>query len=224
MIKLYGLDNFYKILSISDVETETIPRLLDSLDIGTIDFLKTDLEGADFEVIKSCEILLPRILMIQCELRFQPFYIGEPHFRDVDKYLHEQGFDLIDMRVERWKPNTTNRNRWKDGRLVWADCIYAKVPETIIAFKGDDIPLAFAKQILISNMLGLNSYAEYLLESYAEKLLPACWIKDLRCSFKILRNPFWEHLKKLIQATPFYSLYCWLRKLIFNYDFSHVVK
>ncbi|MDD5679104.1 MAG: FkbM family methyltransferase [Kiritimatiellae bacterium] len=224
MIKLYGLDNFYKVLSVSDVETETVPQLLDSLAIETIDFLKTDIEGADFEVIKSCENLLPRVLMLQCELRFQPFYVGEPRFHEVDKYLHEHGFELIDMLPDRWKPNTTNRNRWKDGRLVWADCLYAKAPEAIIKFQNDEIPLAFAKQILIANMLGLNSHAEYLLESYAAKVLPADWLKELRYTFKVLHNPFWERLKALIQASPLDFLYRRLRKLMFKYDFPHVVK
>ena len=95
LIKLYNLEKYFAIRSISEVDCEPISDLVGELGIDNIDFLKLDLEGLDFEVIKSLGQLIEGILFIQCELRFQPFYLNEPYFHEVVSYLYAHEFELL---------------------------------------------------------------------------------------------------------------------------------
>ncbi len=172
LIERYGLERYFEIVSASAVECKRLPDLLSDLGIQSIDFLKTDLEGLDFEVIQSCEAMLPQVLAIQCELRFEPFYIGEPPFHEAASYLSERGFELIALQSEYWKPRTAHSRQHKDGRLAWADCLFMRKTALVSA------PLAQAKQIVIASMAGRRSWAEHLLNQYKSSL-PAAWIPDL---------------------------------------------
>jgi len=173
LIELYGLEKYYEIASSSAVQCNRLPDLLAERNISSIDFLKTDLEGLDFEVIKSCESLLPGVLALQCELRFQPFYVGEPFFHEVVAYLADRHFSLIALTPEYWKPKTPNRKQHKDGRLIWADCLFMRHPDTVTT------PLAQAKQVILASMSGRRSYAEYLLGVYKTRRLPKEWLPEL---------------------------------------------
>jgi FkbM family methyltransferase len=173
LIEAYGLNKYYEPVSSSTVECERLPDLLKEIQIQTIDFLKTDLEGMDFAVIQTCEAMLPDIVAIQCELRFQPFYSGEPHFHEVVSYLVERNFELIGLQPEYWKPKTPHANAHKDGRAVWADCLFMRKPDTVRT------PLHQAKQVIIASLAGRRCYGEHLLELYRTGLLPQSWAADL---------------------------------------------
>ncbi|MBL7996806.1 FkbM family methyltransferase [bacterium] len=179
IIEQYGLQKFYETKSSQHVIPTTLPDILDPLGIDTVDLLKTDLEGLDFEVIKSCDHLLSNVLAIKCELRFQPFYQGEPHFHEVTQYLHERDFELIGLTPEYWKPLTENRKTHRDGRVVFADVFFLKRTEIIRGLPGDKKKISAAKQIIAASMSGHKSQAEWLLDQYRDLLAPE-WITELK--------------------------------------------
>jgi hypothetical protein len=117
-------------------------------------------------------MLLPKILAVQCELRFQPFFSGEPHFHQTASYLVENDFELIDLKPEFWKPATAHQKEHRDGRVVWANCLFVRKPELV------SDPVSQAKQIIIASMLNRRCYAEYLCERY-QSTLPAEWKAEL---------------------------------------------
>lgn len=176
LVEHYGLEEYFRLVEARPVHTETLPRILETFGIDSVDYLKTDLEGLDLEVIRSSETLLASALAIQCELRFQPFYVGEPAFHEANAYLAEQGFELITLRPEFWKPRTAHRDQFRDGRIVWADCLFMRPPRAVRLMPRAS--LAEAKQILLALGLGRRSHAEYLLESYREDL-PGPWLEEL---------------------------------------------
>lgn len=197
LIDQYGLGRYFEIVSESVVQCERLPDLLNGLDIQSVDFLKTDLEELHFEVIQSCEAMLPQILAIQCELRFQPFYIGEPQFHEVASYLCERGFELIALQPEYWKPRTANYRQHRDGRLAWADCLFMRKANLVTQ------PLAQAKQVIIAGMVGRRSWAEHLLGQYKSSL-PAAWIADLapvvRAHRSVRDTWIWKLLRRVRTA------------------------
>lgn len=179
LIKKYGLEDHYGLLSVKEVEVVTFPEVLRSLGIETVDFLKTDIEGEDFAVIRSCIREIPGILAIQCELRFEPFYRGEPFFHEVAAFLHENDFELIGLRPEYWKPKTAHRHKYKDGRIVWVDCLFLRNNDSVKNLPGKSGDLMRAKQVLIASMLGKKGHAAWLLDCYRENL-PGKWADELR--------------------------------------------
>ncbi len=178
LIDAYELGRYFQVVERSTVDCTTLPRLLSENQLGGFDLLKTDLEGMDFDVIRSCEPLLPRALCLQCEVRFQPFYEGEPFAHEVFAYLHDRGFELIGLKTEHWKYKTPGRFWQNQGRPAWADCLFTLRPEKILELDAEIQPLALAKQIILVAMLGKKNYGEFLLGQNRVRL-PAEWLPAL---------------------------------------------
>jgi hypothetical protein len=103
LIEKYGLKEMYRIKQKHIVEAVTLAELADRNQVSDWDCIKTDLEGLDFEVIRGLGERIRNTSVVQMELRFEPFYAGEPHFHEVAAWLHERGFEILDIRPERWR-------------------------------------------------------------------------------------------------------------------------
>lgn len=99
----YGLQALVELMETSDVECQSVGQVLEAIGLARIDFLKTDVEGMDSTIVKESVDAIPRLLAIQSELRFQPFYVGEPYFHETAALCHERGFELITLKPHYWK-------------------------------------------------------------------------------------------------------------------------
>jgi hypothetical protein len=178
LISLYGLEDYFEAESIQDVVPITLSEIMRNYGLGAIDYLKTDLEGADFEVIKSCEDFLGQILAIKCELRFQPFYHGEPFFHEVVDYLRLRDFELVGLKPAYWKPVTAHGKDHRDGRVVFADCLFFKSVDAVKRMSKEIVSLAAAKQVIIAVMSSKKCYGEWLIDQYRD-ILPENWRKEI---------------------------------------------
>lgn len=164
LVRDYDLEKIYEALDEVTLECRTLSDTLSGLNIQHIDFLKTDLEGMDYEVLFSSAELLKNTLVVQSELRFQPFYEEEPTFFKVGSFLEQLEFELLGMKPEAWKYRTPRRSMARDGRWVFADAIFFRSPASVSAHFGQESDKAFAKQIILACSLGYPNYAEFLLE------------------------------------------------------------
>jgi hypothetical protein len=162
LIRAYGLADYFLETAVAEVECEPVTSLLRKEGLTRVDFFKTDLEGLDAEVLMSDSELVGRALCVQCELRFQPFYVGEPVFHVVAAYLADLGLELISMRPAVWKYATSHRAVQRDGRWVWADVLFFLSPSQVQKQFGQHTWKMFAKQIILARLLGLGNYAEHL--------------------------------------------------------------
>ena len=55
---------------------------------------------ASTPAVASAPEIVGQALCVQSELRFQPFFHGEPHFHEVAAYLTGLGFELVFLRPE----------------------------------------------------------------------------------------------------------------------------
>jgi hypothetical protein len=185
LIEVYGLQELFEIVALSEVECTSLSAILHETGVPAIDYLKVDLEGEDFNVIRHLGNLLEPILCLQMELRFQPFFEGEPYFHEVVAFLHDRGFDLIGVAPEHWKPVTRTGPAHDDGRTVWADTHFVRrLPH------GAE-PLVRAKQIIACALMGGRTYAQHLFER-AEAGLPSSWHAELEAVLapSVKRKPF----------------------------------
>ena len=197
VVRAFGLAHLDRVVSTETVTTTTLPEILKEEHLSSVDFLKTDLEGMDFDVIRSCEHLLPNLLALKCELRFQPYFQGEPFFHEVTSYLHQHGFELMNMVPEYWKHRCEHRDEHKDGQLVWADCVFMKRPTELPTDLRNPPSIAIAKLIILASMLGHRSYAEWLSEEHSG-LLDGGWQQDLRPYTTPVRRSFWQALNMTV--------------------------
>lgn len=88
---------------------------LDKVLDGEIDVLKLDLQGYELEALKGSEQLLQTIKIITAEIEFVPLYEGQPLFSDIDLFLRQNGFKLLNL-YDLWTH--------PDGQLTAGDAIY----------------------------------------------------------------------------------------------------
>jgi FkbM family methyltransferase len=179
IVESFGMENYCRVVDRMEMDCDTLPNLLRTQQIKTLDFLKTDIEGLDYEVIRSCEEFLGKTHFIQCELRFRPFYQAEPYFHETVNLLARHGYEVLDIaHIDRWKYKTARRPFQVQGRAQWADFLFVLQPERLAETFGNELPLAIAKQVVLACMLGKKNYAEYLLDKFKEAV-PADWRQEL---------------------------------------------
>lgn len=184
MVETYGLERYCQLLERMEWDCDTIPNLLKSNQVTTLDFLKTDVEGSDAAIIRSCSEYLGKTLFIQAELRFKPFYQTEPYFHEVVSMLSEYGYEVLDLlHIDRWKYKTPHWLSQVEGRAIWADFLFVLKPERLAGTFGDALPEAVAKQIILACMIGKRNYGEYLLLKFKTSLPPE-WIVELEMLVK----------------------------------------
>jgi FkbM family methyltransferase len=195
-VEEFAMQQYFEEVLADETECETLPDLLQRNQVATLDFLKTDVEGLDSAIIRSCEKFLGQTLCLQAELRFNPFYETEPPFHETVSFLAVHGYEVLDiLHIDRWKYCMPNWKRQLQGRAVWADFLFFLKPEKISANFGEAAPLAVAKQIILATMLGKKNYGEFLLQRFGA-ILPAHWKKELQ----MLVQPRWPNLTQARQS------------------------
>lgn len=188
-VEAFGMEQYFQEVGQLELQCETIPDLLKRHKVATLDFLKTDVEGLDSAIIRSCQEYLGKTLCIQCELRFSPFYETEPHFHETVTFLAEHGYEVLDIiHIDRWKYKTPQWKTQLEGRAVWADFLFVLKPEKLAEISGENQALAVAKQIILCSMLGKKNYAEHLLQQF-DSILPNDW----KCELRAVTRPRWPN-------------------------------
>jgi len=162
-IQAYGLSDEFTLVNNYEVAPCSFMDFLRLNDISQVDYLKTDLEGLDFSIIQSIPLsILREILAIRCELRFVPFYDGEVPLDVAVAYLREQGFDALDIDVERCRFATPMRELDSKGHAGFCNVLFLNRTAA-----NDPSGVKSSKQSLLLHLLGYLNVAEYILEKAA---------------------------------------------------------
>ena len=161
---------------------EDIPmttRALDSIDdLGDVDLLKIDIQGAEVKVFQGAERVLRDVLVVIPEVRFYRLYEGEPMLGGVDTELRRHGFTLHKFTEQKAKviPNSqisrlnrkNNRNQIIDG-----DAVYIRDPARIAELSHEKLR-HFA--ILATDVFQSFDLALHILDVLVER---GCVSEDL---------------------------------------------
>lgn len=209
IVSLYGLDPYFVLESTQVVQTSALRDIVQQLGLGRIDFLKTDLEGIDFEVIQQMEDFLPETLALQSELRFTPVFAGEAPCEEVVTWCRARGFEVVGLRPEYWKPKHPRWTEFIDGNIVWADFFLMRTPESVLLLsKKQQSTLPLQKHILLAAMFGKMNHACHLFSLYSrlfqdeEKAVMASLIMRFeRTNPSLTGHPFAEGIPHLSDPT-----------------------
>ena len=72
-----------------EIDTITLDYFIDKHDIGNIDFIKIDVQGAELDIFKGASNALKNVLNIVCEVEFIDVYENQPLFGDICNYLSQ---------------------------------------------------------------------------------------------------------------------------------------
>lgn len=67
------------------------------------DCLKVDVQGAELEVLEGGSRTLDTVKLVELEVEFNPQYIGQPLFGEIDTYMRGRGFALLGLRRTLWR-------------------------------------------------------------------------------------------------------------------------
>jgi FkbM family methyltransferase len=128
----------------------------DSLNDDQIDFLKLDIQGAELMALQGAEKILSRTAVIHCEVEFAEIYRGQCLFPEVQNFLNDRGFSLIDIIVPHRYAYVNKSGVDSRDRLLWGDAVF---------FRDTNDAGTLAAQALIASLVYQKaSLAEHLLE------------------------------------------------------------
>lgn len=162
-----------------EIETTTLDQFCKMENVANIDFLQIDVQGADLDVLKGAiNILSKSVLGVQIEVEFSEIYKGQPLFADVDSFMRQQNFTLLDICPTHIpKERGSISSQFHAGQLLWGEAFYMRDPfESDIASKHLQEPENFLKLACIADILAFPDYAiellEHLMVVHGETLYP----------------------------------------------------
>lgn len=81
--------------------------------------LKLDLEGNELAALRGATQLLKRVDYILAEINFVLLRQGQPSFHEIEEFLAERGFEVMDV-----YPGHQDK---RTGRSIWADVLFGSV-------------------------------------------------------------------------------------------------
>ena len=157
LVEAYALQHLYQVKQEHHVQAVTLGDVARNHQVDHWDYVRTDLEGADFSIIKSLGDALGAASLVEMELRAEPFYEGEPHIHEVLTYMFAHGFEVLDLKPERWRANTPNVAYETRGRVTFCNTVF------INRKKETAPPAELLRHALVVGLLGYANVAERLI-------------------------------------------------------------
>ena len=126
----------FNVEKIIHLNTDTLDNQLKKEGINEVDFIKIDTQGYELSILKGSSGCIENIIGLEVEVEFEPMYIGQPLFSEVDSYVKNKGFILIDLKRYFWKRNDNKNTGSSKGQIMFGDALYFKSPEKILSISS----------------------------------------------------------------------------------------
>jgi FkbM family methyltransferase len=200
------------------LEADSMNNLLLNANIGEIDFMKIDTQGSELDIIKGASNFYENLVGLEVEVEFLELYRGQPLFSEVNSFIESKGFTLIDLKRYFWKRSAKKYSSNK-GQLIFADALYLKEPEDIIALDGLNeekivrttfIYMAYGYDDFAETLLDLSLQANLLsqelkegLESHIKQHKKSIYLSNFKITNWI--KPLLKNIKRIISIKGLFS-------------------
>ncbi|MBP9693272.1 MAG: FkbM family methyltransferase [Alphaproteobacteria bacterium] len=156
----------------------TFKDYIDAHQIKSIDFIKIDIDGDDFNVLKSAEDIIrsQSCLGVVIEVNF---YGEMNRFSEVDIFMRRLGFEICELRPRRYDSKVLPGRfefamtaQTNDGRIAYADALYLRDPCKEI-INGSAVTLTVDQLLKLSmlyDVCSMSSWAVEILMSFKNVL------------------------------------------------------
>jgi FkbM family methyltransferase len=134
--------------------------------------LKVDTQGSELMVLKGAEESLKSVLLAEVEVSFFQRYAGQPIFADIESWMNQQGFELIELyRLKRYRaanslgiyqPLTGGDQR--SGRVTYGDAIFVRNEAEMLAAASQDGGQSLLRAAIALLAYGKADHAAALLD------------------------------------------------------------
>lgn len=90
----FPVKKWFEVVDKMDVDVYPLSHFENEFQLNPIDFVKIDVQGYEFEVLKGFDKVLDNILCIELETHLEPLYEGEKTLIEIHQFLSERGFLL----------------------------------------------------------------------------------------------------------------------------------
>ena len=143
------------------------------------DVLKIDTQGSELLVLEGAEHSLSSVLVAEIEVSFFRRYVGQPVFAEIEAWMNERGFELIELhKLKRYRSANSLGIRQpvlggaqRSGRVAYGDAIFMRSPDAIIAAARKDGGTSVLKAMVALLAYGKADHAAALLDAGRE-LMP----------------------------------------------------
>lgn len=118
-----------RLKSVSTIRTVSLDYFATKNDIGPVDFVKIDIQGAELDVFEGGISTLKNVLAIVTEVEFIPHYVDQPLFGDVSAFLSGQGFTFhkfLGLGGRMLKPLVINNDPNFATQHMWSDAVFVR--------------------------------------------------------------------------------------------------
>ena len=127
LIKLYNNFEVAYLKEETEIDTISLDYFIDKHQIGNIDFIKIDVQGAELDIFQGATKALKNVLKIVCEVEFVHHYKNQPLFGDVCNHLIK--YDLmfnkfLGLSGRALKPIVLNNNPNLPSQHIWSDAVF----------------------------------------------------------------------------------------------------
>jgi len=119
----HALPEMLEVVDESPISTKCLDDIAEAADCR---FLKIDVQGGELDVLRGAGHVLGKTLALFVEVEFLDIYEKQPLFCDVDRFLKERGFELIDLLEPGYGSYRASPDVRLRSRLLWADALYVR--------------------------------------------------------------------------------------------------
>ena len=115
--------------SVTTLKTLSLDYFLAGQNIGSVDFIKIDIQGAELDVFQGGINTLKQAVAIVSEVEFIPLYVDQPLFGDVCTFLAEHNLmfhKFLGMAGRPLKPISFGYNPSHPTQHMWSDAVFIK--------------------------------------------------------------------------------------------------
>ena len=167
-LKLYNNLNIAYFKNTSEIETISLDEFSNSHNLGSVDFIKIDIQGAELDVFRGGRETLKKTLMIVSEVEWVEQYINQPLFGDVSSFLKDHGFMLhkfLGYGTRSLKPIILNENKNFGTQFIWSDALFIRNIMNVSKLNDQDL----MKSAVLSYIYKSPDLTFFYLKKFDEK-------------------------------------------------------
>ena len=129
LIKLYNNFEVAYLKKETKIETISLDYFVEKYEVGDVDFIKIDVQGAELDVFKGGSKTLKNVLKIVCEVEFIQHYENQPLFGEVSDYLSQYNLmfnKFLRLSGRALKPIMLNNNPNLPSQHIWSDAVFVR--------------------------------------------------------------------------------------------------
>lgn len=141
---------------------------LDDLELEKVDYVKIDTQGSELMIVQNGESTIGNALVVELEVSFEPLYVDQPLFADIDAEMRRLGFvfhRMVDISGRCIKPLGFQMNPGRSmSQVLQTDAVYIRPwwPDTK-AYSDEDL---IKTALILGDCYGSFDLAARLLKEH----------------------------------------------------------